>query len=462
MYLIVGGLVVLLLVTAGTTTAIRLRLNEAGDVLADTLRPAQIAAANLTKSYVDEETGERGYLLTKDTSLLQPYYSGEQDTANTHNDLARYFAGDAKSLAVLAQVNQAANAWRIEVVDPEISAFQTGRLVGPALVTSVSLGKAMFDQLRVTLSALQDRINQLVNNALQESNSLQRTANDVTIAAAIAAAVLAGVAIWQLRTSFAVPISSLLTQVRRVSSGDLDHSVDVTGPLELTTIARTVEAMRVRILTESARSATVGRQLARYEEAERIASSLGDTVIRQLFTTSLTLQSTASRYPSVAGVLSGVITDLDRALKDLQSAIFELTSAPSPQPLGNQVLDLVDQLEAGLGAAPDVQFAGSMDSDRLRPLVPDVVAVVREMLAAVVRPAAPGESSVSVAVDDGELHLRITGAPSADGELVGVRRRAEELGGSCSVARDADAMTVDWRIPLPALTPPATSRDGDS
>src|SRR5262249_53560476 len=152
---------------------------------------------------------------------------------------------------------------------------------GPELASSVSLGKEKFDRLRARLSTLQDRINQRVASTLQESASLQRLANNVTIAAAIAAVILAGLAIWQLRVSFARPISSLVAQVRRVSGGDLDHSVDVPGPQEIATVARTVEAMRVRILTETARSASAGQQLARYEEAERIASSLGDTVVRQ-------------------------------------------------------------------------------------------------------------------------------------------------------------------------------------
>lgn len=458
-YLVVGGLVVLLLLTASTTTVVRLRLNSVAHILTDTLRPAQIAVADLTKAYIDEETGERGYLLTKDPTFLDPYYSGEQETTRAGTQLVQGLAGDQASLDLLQQIRQIAGSWRTEVIDPEISAFQTGTLDQQSLVANVSLGKTLFDQLRARLSELQDNINQRVNSALQESNSLQRLANDITIGAAIAAVLLAGLATWQVRRSFAVPMSQLVTQVSRVSSGDLEHSVDVSGPIEIATVAQTVEAMRVRILAETARSASVGRQLARYEEAERIASSLGDTVIRQLFTTSLTLQSTASRYPMVAPVLSDAISDLDRALKDLQSAIFELTAAPSPQPLGNQVLDLVEQFEEGLGVAPDVQFTGNVDSDRLRPVVPDVVAVVREVMAAIVRPAAPGESTVSVAAENGQLRLRITGGSTLDDDLGEVRQRAQRLGGSCAVQRDADAVVVDWQIPLPALTPPEMSRE---
>lgn len=462
MYLIVGGLAVLLLVTAGATIAVRLRLNSVAHQLSDTLRPAQVAVADLGKGYVDEETGERGYLLTRQAAYLQPYYSGEQETAHAHAQLTREFADDPYSLAMLAQVERTARAWQTDVIEPEVRAAQDGTLTPEVLVGSVSLGKTLFDRLRTQLGTLQDRVDQLTNAEVQTSYSVQGLANDIAIAAAVAAAVLAGLAVWLLRTSLAVPLNELVAQVRRVSGGDLDHRVDVTGPQEVETVAETVETMRVRILAESARSATAGRQLARYEEAERIASSLGDTVIRQLFTTSLTLQSTASRYPPVSAVLSGAIADLDRALKDLQSAIFELTAPPSLRPLGSQVLDLVDQLEAGLSAAPEVQFIGSLDSDRLRPVVPDVVAVVRELLAAVVRPAAPGESTVSVTVEADELRVRVTGGTSGDTDLAGVAERADWLGGRCDIEREAETVTVTWAIPLPPVTRPGTSREGGS
>jgi signal transduction histidine kinase len=240
--------------------------------------------------------------------------------------------------------------------------------------------------------------------------------------------------------------------------------------LEVVTVGAAVEAMRTRILAESARSAGAARQVARYEEAERIASSLGDTVIRRLFTTSLALQSAASRYPAASPVLTTAIRDIDRALKDLQSAIFELTSAPGSSPLGNQVLDLVDQLEAGLGAAPEVQLVGGLDSELLQFVAADVVAVVRDVVSAVVRPAGAG---VSLSATDGQLTLRITGCtpnPAANGTeasaLAGALARAERLGGTCVVQRGADSVTVNWQVPVPSdgavVMPPETSRASDS
>lgn len=453
-YLVVGGLLLLLLATAGTTTAVRLHVTSVGHRLTNTLRPAQMSAANLTKAYIDEETGERGYLLTRDTSFLQPYDAGQRAAARAHEQLAGQFAGDPETLRILTAVDDAANQWHGRVTLPEISAFQNGTMTGRALAASVALGRTLFDDLRAQLSRLQQHINDLVTAALQDSSAAQTTANDVTIIAAIAALLLAGAAIWQLRSSFAVPLNRLVTQVRRVAGGDIESFVDVSGPLEVTTVASSVEAMRVRILAESAHSEAAARQVARYEEAERIAHSLGSTVIRQLFTTSLALQSTASRHPAIAAVLGNAIREIDGALKDLQSAIFELTAGPSHQPLSEQILDLVDQLEEGLGTAPEVQLAGSLDSEPIRSVVPDVMAVARNVLGAVVRPAAAIGSSITVTTSDGMLHLLITGGEVDQGAptltLADVRERAERLGGSCSVEQSNGSVVVQWHIPIPA------------
>lgn len=460
MYLVVGGLLALLLLTAGATTAVRLHLSSVGHHLTNTLRPAQAETADLVQAYIDEETGERGYLLTRDRTFLAPYTFGERATATATTRLRHLFADDPESALALERVTQAADAWRTQATDPELIAFGNGSLTGPALVAAVGKGKTLFDALRARLTDLQNRINELVNAALQESNSAQTTANNVTIAAAIAAAVLAALAAWQLRWSFAVPLNRLLAQVRRVSGGDLDHSVDVSGPLEIVTVGQTVETMRVRILAESAKAAEAGRQLARYEEAERIASSLGDTVVGQLFTTSLALQSAAGRYPLVAPVLAGAIGDLDRAVKDLQSAIFELaSSSPDQQSLGNQVLDVVDQWEAGVGAAPEVRLTGAVDSDRLQPVAGDVVAVIREVLSTVVRPS-DAVTVISVSADDDAVRLMVTGgAREHAADMGAIRQRAEQLGGSCGVEVAGPEVTVNWQVPV---TPPGTSPAADS
>ena len=60
-----------------------------------------------------------------------------------------------------------------------------------------------------------------------------------------------------------------MSQVNQVSEGDLDRSVQESGPLELAAVARAVEAMRTRILSETRHIAQMQEELARHEKAER-------------------------------------------------------------------------------------------------------------------------------------------------------------------------------------------------
>ncbi|HEX3588264.1 MAG TPA: CHASE3 domain-containing protein, partial [Pseudonocardiaceae bacterium] len=203
-YLIVGSLLVLLLVTAGATTAVRLHVTSVGHRLSGTLRPAQTAASVLAEAYIDEETGERGFLLTRDPAFLRPYYQGESTASRSTAHLLDLFANDLRTMAMLTGVRDGAAAWRSQAIDPELTAFERGTLDGPQLVDSVGRGKELFDTLRSRLTLLEDRIDSLVSAALQDSSAAQRVANNVTIAAAVAAVLLAGVAAWQLRTSFAM------------------------------------------------------------------------------------------------------------------------------------------------------------------------------------------------------------------------------------------------------------------
>ena len=66
-------LAILLLFTSGWLAHVNLRRVEAGDVAADDVHAAELAAVTLLSTLKDAETGQRGYLLTGDASYLGPY-----------------------------------------------------------------------------------------------------------------------------------------------------------------------------------------------------------------------------------------------------------------------------------------------------------------------------------------------------------------------------------------------------
>lgn len=195
-------------------------------------------------------------------------------------------------------------------------------------------------------------------------------------------------------------------------------------------------------------------RLVLLEDRDRIARDMHDHVIQRLFATGLSLQAAShlATHPTVRARVDDAVDELDRAIKDIRRAIFELheVNAPTAQ---QAILDLVADLTTPLGFHPDVSVEGSVD--RLpTDVMTDVLAVVREALSNIARHAGADRASVHVECAQ-ELLVRVrdNGGGIADvarrSGLDNLARRAQVHGGSLEVRPRAPAGTeLAWRIPL--------------
>jgi signal transduction histidine kinase len=443
--LLVGSLILLLVASAIGTLLVQHKVRATQLHLRHTLRPAQVAVAMLGEAYVDQETGERGYLLTGDTDFLQPYAAGQAQAARFRRQLAHDLAGNRASARMLARVDRAAAAWRTQAAEPEINQRMRGPVSGTQLLPEVLRGKALFDSLRAAIAALDQHVNQLAAAMVAEIDSAQATANSLTIVAGVASLVLMAVAGFVLRNSLSRPLTRLVGQVRRVADGDLGHSVSASGPAELVAVANAVERMRVRILAQTARTMEMQRQIALAEETERIATGLQDIVVMRLSGTGLSLQSAASRYPAAAAALSGVVDEIDTAIHELRAVVFGLTTRHGSARLHERVLNLVTETESSLGFSPRLQLDRTLEAGVPQAVADEVIVALREILANVARHAEASDADISLGVSDGELRLRVTdngkglppgGGSAGDGAAVGLvnlAASAERLGGHCRI-----------------------------
>lgn len=411
LYVLVGGLVLLLLVTVAATTLARQRVSDLSGQLRNTLRPAQASAASLAKAYVDMETGLRGYLLSGGASqLLEPYRDGTAMAASSHTRLGEVLTGDATGTRLLAAADRAADDWVRTLAAPAIRGE----------VAENAASKQMFDALRQPLAALQTHIDRRAAATIQASNNAQTWANAVTILCAGLALTIGAVIILLLRRSLVRPVNNLVANVRRVAAGDLSHPVTATGPAELITLGGAVESMRERILRESARAARSSEQLVRLHEADRIAQDLGSTTIRDLFSISLALQSTAARHPSAAPALRAVTADVDRVLYEMRSRVFN----------GDRTIaDVLADLDPDLPTTPQVEGP----AETLAPLA--LESFLREVL-----PLYPAAADVTITTTDTQLSVTLTGAPPEDSTLL------KEAAGDhdAKATFDPDHITIEW------------------
>jgi signal transduction histidine kinase len=204
------------------------------------------------------------------------------------------------------------------------------------------------------------------------------------------------------------------------------------------------------------------QQLERMDDRSRIARDLHDHVIQRLFGAGLALQAQSMRADvgSRAALLEQVDA-IDAAIAEIRTVIFAL-SAPAPGTISvrHRVLDVVNEIGAGLAAPPRLTFGGAVDLVVPDEMVDDVVAVVRESLANVARHAQATTTDVDVQVDGDRLIIQVDddGVGYAPGGrasgTANIAARAELLGGTYTIGpRETGGTTVMWTAPLPQEQP---------
>jgi signal transduction histidine kinase len=188
-------------------------------------------------------------------------------------------------------------------------------------------------------------------------------------------------------------------------------------------------------------------------DRERIARDMHDHVIQRLFATGLSLQSASRMAQSqvVRGRLEEAVDDLDVAIREIRSAIFEL-HRPALSSARRELDTLVSSFAGGMAEPPSLALTGSLDA--LTPAqFADVTAVVAEGLSNVARHAGATHAWVRVDVtDEVTIEIEDDGVGVAPGAarsgLVNLATRAEGWGGTFSLGqRDPSGSVVTWRVP---------------
>jgi signal transduction histidine kinase len=199
--------------------------------------------------------------------------------------------------------------------------------------------------------------------------------------------------------------------------------------------------------------------LALFEDRERIARDLHDTVIQRLFAIGLGLQGAMrlSTEPMLTERLESAIDELDTTVREVRSAIFELHTPRLPGRSTRQaVLQLSAESARALGFEPSVRFVGPVDASIDDDTAEHLLAVEREALSNVAKHAAASRADVIVEVDGGWLTLCVeddgVGPESAGPGGRGVENmaaRARKLGGACDlVPIEPHGSRLRWSIPV--------------
>jgi signal transduction histidine kinase len=224
-------------------------------------------------------------------------------------------------------------------------------------------------------------------------------------------------------------------------------------------------AGQAALALERARAQEEREMLAVLGDRERIARDLHDVVIQRLFAAGMQLQGLTSHglRPQTRQRIDTVVEHLDTTIRDIRGAIFELRT-PAGGALRSEIRALVEEARGPLGFRPELIIDGPVDSAVPDPLRPAAVAVLREALSNAARHARASAVTVEVTVGGadtgGVLTLRVTDDGvgvdtgvdwdvSSVGGVRNLRRRAEELGGTCEIGpAEPRGTALTWSVPL--------------
>ena len=219
-------------------------------------------------------------------------------------------------------------------------------------------------------------------------------------------------------------------------------------------------ALAAGIAIENARLHRQVQQVAVYEDRDRVARDLHDTVIQRLFAVTLSLQSMAGAAESagIADRLKEAVSNLDATIRQVRSTIYELGSAGIEQGFRTTLLALVRDLHAVVGFEVRTSLDGPLDAAISDEVAEHLLATVREALTNIGRHAQASEASRDSQHQVGLciLEVRDNGRGVAEAErgegglgLVNLRRRAEKLHGTLVIeAPDTGGTLLTWQVPI--------------
>ena len=120
-----AGLVVLLSLVVGVLLAVTVsQFVSAQDRLRNELNPARVELGTVLALYVDQETAERGYILTGRPEFLAPYDEAAPQVADLLDRLEHQVSADVWGR--LSAMDEAHRDWLEQAAEPELDAARSG------------------------------------------------------------------------------------------------------------------------------------------------------------------------------------------------------------------------------------------------------------------------------------------------------------------------------------------------
>lgn len=269
------------------------------------LNPARVALTRMLAGYVDQETAQRGYILTGDDDFLTPYDDARERLPRTLERLRDRLAGRSDLLADVDEMVAAHQRWQTEAAAPELEAAEAGDRRDAARLVATGEGKRLFDRVRTAQAAADAGVADAQDAATERADRLRDRLSVLLALTVVSFLVTTLLGAFAFSRVVLRPLGELGRRSREVADGRLERAVVTDGPREVATLAADVDTMRRHLLDELDQTRRAGEALALAEPAVgALQRALAAPVAARPGL------DVAGRIDSAEGVLAGDFLDL--------------------------------------------------------------------------------------------------------------------------------------------------------
>ncbi len=251
--LYISSLVLVLLVVGqgGLSVLIGFLRQQAASWVTHTLL-VEREGERLLSAALNESTGLRGYLLTRNRASLEPYWQGQVAFHSSLDHLYRLVQGNPAQLKRLNEIKAVHERWHRQFAQKALSGSANN---------STLAGKTLFDPLRSLVRTLlqhEEIIRDERNHQLHQLYQLNTVLNLFSTLVILAGV---GLNLWLLHQRIEVPLHQLTEASQAWRTGQMEVRLDYAAPDEIGRLAEVLDAMASEIRCRQERNEVRNQQL---------------------------------------------------------------------------------------------------------------------------------------------------------------------------------------------------------
>lgn len=284
-----------------------------------------VLMTEIGKNLVDAEVGQRGFLLTGESSFLKRFYDGKEQFKVNSQSLKTRLAED--NLELLSAIEILFQNWLVQAADPEIALRKKydknpQSIADVAQILSRGEGKNQMDKMRVAISGLSESLEADIRSQLEWAEENVAYTNRISIAVVVASIAAISVIVFIISQSLLASINELNRSTQLIGSGGLDHRIQLNSKDELQELASSFNEMTQKLqetqqqLLLAAKLASIGEMAASL--AHELNQPLEAILLRTDMTNALIRRDEGIDEIKAARNMDKIVHEVDRASKIVQ------------------------------------------------------------------------------------------------------------------------------------------------